>query len=41
VINDFFSKKTAEEIVIKYGKFQVFTGSNVFAHIDNIGEIIE
>lgn len=40
VINDFFSPTSAEKIVAEYGKFNVLTGSNMFAHIDNIIDII-
>lgn len=40
VINDFFNTESATAIVGKYGQFDVLTGSNMFAHIDDIIEII-
>lgn len=36
----FFSQSLAEKIVKKYGKAKVITANNVFAHIDNLDEII-
>ncbi len=41
VINDFFSISSAQEILEQYWGFDVLTWSNVFAHIDNIIEIIQ
>jgi ubiquinone/menaquinone biosynthesis C-methylase UbiE len=41
VINDFFNVASAEKIAKKYGKFDVLTWSNMFAHIDDIMEIIQ
>jgi len=41
VINDFFNEKSASYILQQYWKFDVVTGSNVFAHIDDISEIIK
>jgi len=35
-ITDFFSEHLAHQIYDKYGKAKVITGSNVFAHIDNL-----
>lgn len=40
VINDFFNQRSATEIEQHYGKFDVVTGSNMFAHVDDIIEII-
>lgn len=40
VINDFFSPTSAKKINTEYGKFDVLTGSNMFAHIDDIISII-
>ena len=39
-IQSFFNEKLAQEIVNKYGKANVVTASNVFAHIAHLGEII-
>jgi hypothetical protein len=41
MIADFWCKRVGEEIVTKYGKSQLITATNVFAHIDNIVEFIE
>ena len=38
---DFFTKKSAKEIVKKYGKQDLLIGNNVFAHIPNIRETIQ
>lgn len=35
----FFTKKTAKEIVKKYGHAQVILANNVLAHIDTIGDV--
>ena len=40
VIVDYFSQKSALKINQKYGLMDVVTGSNVFAHVDDIHEII-
>src|SRR3989344_4951414 len=40
VINDFFDVSNAKKIISKYSKADVITGSNVFAHIDNMEEIM-
>jgi 2-polyprenyl-3-methyl-5-hydroxy-6-metoxy-1,4-benzoquinol methylase len=40
VINDFFSLKSSEDIKKTYWNFDVITGSNMFAHIDNIIDVI-
>ena len=39
-ILDYFNKKTSLKIVKKYGKAKIITATNVFAHIDNINEIV-
>ena len=39
-LDGFFTTKMAEEIVTKYGKAKVITANNVFAHIDDIDEIV-
>lgn len=39
-LDGFFNITMAEEIVAKYGKAKVVTANNVFAHIDDIDEII-
>jgi predicted TPR repeat methyltransferase len=41
VINDFFNPSSAQKIVHEYGNFDVLTGSNMFAHIDDIIDVIE
>jgi SAM-dependent methyltransferase len=40
VINDFFNTISAQKILLEYGEFDVLTGSNMFAHIDDIIEVI-
>lgn len=37
---DFFSNKLTEKILDKYGKVSVITGTNVFAHIDNLEDFM-
>ncbi len=39
-IIDYFSKKTSSKIIKKYGKAKIITATNVFAHIDNINNIL-
>lgn len=39
--NDFFSKKTARHIKKKYGSADLIVGTNVFAHIDDLGDTLE
>jgi len=39
-ILDYFNKKTSIKILKKYGKAKIITATNVFAHIDNINEIV-
>jgi hypothetical protein len=39
-ITEFFTVALAEKIVSKYGKAKVITANNVFAHIDDVDEII-
>jgi methylation protein EvaC len=41
VMNDFFSEKKWEEIWDEFWLFDVITGSNMFAHIDDIVDIIK
>lgn len=41
VIVDYFNKKCVKKIFNTYGQMDVVTGSNVFAHIDNIHEVLE
>lgn len=33
---EFFSEQLAQQILMKYGKAKIITGSNVFAHIDDL-----
>jgi len=40
-IEEFFSKELAKRIFSEYGLAKVITASNVFAHIDNLEEVIE
>lgn len=40
-IIDYFNTKTASIILKKYGKAKVITATNVFAHIDKIGDVIK
>ena len=39
--NDFFSKKTAKHIKGKYGSADLIVGTNVFAHMDDLGDALE
>ena len=39
-ILDYFNKKSVNQIKNKYGKAKVITATNVFAHIDNIDELM-
>ena len=40
-IIDYFNPKTAEKILSKYGRAKIITATNVFAHIENINEILD
>jgi len=40
-ISEYFSKKLAHFVVKKYGKADIITANNVFAHIDDLDEVIE
>ena len=40
-IIDYFNEKTSSKIIKKYGKAKVITATNVFAHIDNINNIVK
>lgn len=37
---DFFSQNLAQKVVKKYGQADLITATNVFAHIDNLDEVI-
>ena len=39
-IIDYFDNKTSKKIIKKYGKAKIITATNVFAHIDNINNIL-
>lgn len=39
-ISEFFSEKLARSVVKKYGKADLATATNVFAHIDDLDEVI-
>ena len=41
IVNSYFNKETANIILKKYNKFDYITGSNVFAHIDDIHSVVE
>ena len=41
IINDYFNIETAHKILNKYNKFDIITGSNVFAHIDDIHSVVK
>ena len=41
IINDYFNIETANKILNKYNKFDIITGSNVFAHIDDIHSVVK
>ena len=40
-IINYFNKKTSSKIIKKYGKAKIITATNVFAHIDNINNIVK
>lgn len=40
-IQEYFTKETANDIVVKYGKAKIVTLTNAFAHINNLFEILE
>ncbi|MBH90513.1 MAG: methyltransferase [Candidatus Marinimicrobia bacterium] len=40
-ILDYFNNKTSKKIAQKYGKAKIVTATNVFAHIDNISELMK
>lgn len=40
-IINYFNKKTHKNILKKYGQAKIITATNVFAHIDNINEILK
>ena len=40
-IIDYFNNKTVKKILRKHGKAKIITATNVFAHIDNINQIVK
>ncbi|OGH41325.1 MAG: hypothetical protein A3H79_03270 [Candidatus Levybacteria bacterium RIFCSPLOWO2_02_FULL_36_8b] len=40
-VNDYFTQKTANSVVKKYGKAKAITATNVFAHVDDIHGFIK
>ena len=40
-ILDYFKKEVVEKIKKEYGKAKIITATNVFAHIENVNEIVE
>lgn len=41
IVNEFFVSKSAQHIIEMYGKAKIVTATNVFAHVDKIGEFVE
>jgi hypothetical protein len=41
VVKEFFTARTAENIIKKFGTAKVATATNVFAHVDNISAFVE
>lgn len=39
-LDGFFTTKMAKDIVLKYGKAKVISANNVFAHVDDLDEIV-
>ena len=39
-ILDYFNNKSRKKIINKYGKAKIITATNVFAHIDNLNNLI-
>ena len=39
-VQDFINKKSVKEVTDKYGKAKIVTATNVFAHINNMSELI-
>lgn len=40
-IIDYFTEKVADKVVKKYGKAKIITATNVFAHIEDVNEVIK
>lgn len=40
-ILDYFSKEVAEKVIKQYGKAKIITATNVFAHIENVNDVIK
>jgi len=40
-IIDYFKSDVVQKVISKYGKAKIITATNVFAHIENINEIVE
>lgn len=40
-VMEFFNRQTAERVRAEYGEASVITAANVFAHIENIGDIVD
>ncbi len=40
-IQDYFGKQLAEKILLTHGKAKIITAANVFAHIENIHQVVE
>lgn len=38
---DYFNQRVSNKIIKKYGKAKIITATNVFAHIDNINQIVK
>jgi SAM-dependent methyltransferase len=39
-IIDYFTEKVADKVIKKYGKAKIITATNVFAHIEDVNEVI-
>jgi SAM-dependent methyltransferase len=39
-VNDFFNQMTAKKIVEEFGQAKIITGTNVFAHVDNLDDFM-
>lgn len=40
-IIDYFNREAAKKVLSKYGRAKIITATNVFAHMENINEIVE
>ena len=40
-LNSFFDKQTSEALLTEFGSFDLITFTNVFAHIENLGDLLD